>query len=96
MKRNKSSISRAASYEEIADFWDSHDLSDFENELEEVSLDVDLQSRKTYFALDQALSDRVRVLARRRGIPAGTLVNLWVQEKLRDSKQRKTGAKART
>ncbi|MFH0794989.1 MAG: CopG family antitoxin [bacterium] len=96
MKKNRSSISDAASYEEIAEFWDTHDLMDFSDKLKEISFDVDLQSRKTYFALDQALSDRVRKLARRRGISAGTLVNLWVQEKLRDSKHRKTNAKIRT
>ncbi len=29
MSKNKSPISQATSYQEIADFWDTHDLSDY-------------------------------------------------------------------
>jgi hypothetical protein len=29
MRKSKSSISNATSYEEIGEFWDSHDLSDY-------------------------------------------------------------------
>lgn len=43
MGKNKSSISKAESYKEIAEFWDTHDLSEFCDETKELKLDVDNQ-----------------------------------------------------
>jgi hypothetical protein len=36
-------ISGASSYHEIGEFWDQHDLADYESETREVELDVDIQ-----------------------------------------------------
>lgn len=42
MKKHKSSISQAASYKEIGEFWDIHDLSDFWDKTKEAQFDVDI------------------------------------------------------
>jgi hypothetical protein len=86
MKRDSSSLSQAKSYKEIGEFWDTHDLADFWNQTKEVEFEVDIESEKTYFTLDKILSEQVQSVARRRGVSAGTLINLWVQEKLREQK----------
>jgi hypothetical protein len=86
MRRTRSSISRATSYREIGEFWDTHDLSDFWDKTTEVSFEVDIGSEVTYFAVDKTLSERIQAIARKRGIAANTLLNLWVQEKLQDQK----------
>ncbi len=44
MAENKSSISKATSYQEIGEFWDSHDLGEVSDKIEEVKFDVDLQT----------------------------------------------------
>lgn len=85
MNKNKSSLSKAISYQEIGDFWDSHDLSKFWNQTEKVSFAVDIQSEIIYYAVDKKLSEKIQSMALQRGIPANTLVNLWVQEKLQES-----------
>ncbi len=81
MKRNKSSISRAHSYKEIGEFWDSHDLSEYWNQTRPAKFEVDIQSEITYYPLDISLSTKIRSIAKRRGISPETLLNLWVQEK---------------
>jgi hypothetical protein len=86
MKRDKSSISKARSYKEIGEFWDSHDLSEYWDQTRPVKFEVDIQSEITYYPLESSLSAKVRSIAKRRGISPETLLNLWVQEKLRKQK----------
>jgi hypothetical protein len=75
------SISKARSIEEIAAFWDTHDLTDFEDQTHEVEIEVHLPRRRRV-TLAPDLADRVAERARRDGISIETLVNLWVGEKL--------------
>ncbi|HHT9135506.1 MAG TPA: CopG family antitoxin [Candidatus Avalokitesvara rifleensis] len=86
MNRNRSSISKARSYKEIGEFWDTYDLADYWGKTKPAKFEVDIQSEVTYYALDKELAERVRSLARRRGVSAVTLLNLWVQEKLKTFK----------
>lgn len=85
MSSGKSSVSKAKSYREIGEFWDTHDLAEYWDQTHAVEFEVDIQSEVTYFPLDGALSGKVRSLAAKRGISAETLVNLWVQEKLQEA-----------
>jgi hypothetical protein len=86
MRKSKTSISRARSYKEIGEFWDTHNLADFWDETKEASAEVDIQSEVTYFAVDKMLSDRIHAIAKEHGIAADTLLNLWIQEKLQEGK----------
>ena len=86
MSRSKSSVSNVASYKELGEFWDTHDLSEFWGETKEASFEVAVSSEITYYALDKKLSERLRLEARRRGVAPDTLVNLWVSEKLKEQK----------
>jgi len=82
MSRGRSSISKARSYKEIGEFWDTHDLADYWEQTQPVEFEVDIQSEVTYYPVDAALSARVRSIATQRGVSPETLINLWVQEKL--------------
>jgi hypothetical protein len=59
MKRNKSSISKAQSYEEMGEFWDTHDLTDYWDQTEPVEFTVNLQSEATYFPLVERLKSNL-------------------------------------
>ena len=85
MNENKSSISNASTYEEIGEFWDTHDLGDYWDQTVPVEMDIDIQSEVTYYRLDAKLSTEVSRAARQRGVSPETLLNLWVQEKLLQS-----------
>lgn len=80
----RSSLSNVTSYEEIGEFWDEHDTADYWGQTYPVEFKVNLQSEVIYYRIDNTLSEQLRSLARRRGISPETLLNLWVQDKLRE------------
>jgi hypothetical protein len=84
MNKNRSSISKAKSYEEIGEFWDTHDLAENWDETTSAEFEVDLQSEQTYYAVDNRLSAKIQVSAKKRGISPDTLLNLLLQEKLQE------------
>ena len=79
---NVSSISRSRSIREMADFWDTHDASDFDNQTHDVSIEFDLRSRRHYIAIDPDVLARLRDAASARGLSAESLANLWLQERV--------------
>ncbi len=84
MKKNKSSISKAQTHEEIGEYWDTHDIAEHWDETKPAEFGVDIQSEVTYFAVEKQLSEKIKAFARRRGVSPDTLLNLWVQEKLQE------------
>jgi predicted DNA binding CopG/RHH family protein len=77
-----------ASYEEEAHFWDTHDVTDYWEELEPVKMQFTKKPSKPVNVRfdDDALRD-IRTLALQRGIGATTLIRMWALEKLREEKQ---------
>jgi hypothetical protein len=45
-----------------------------------------LESETDYYSVDRELSGRLLKLARKRGVSAHTLLNLWLQQKLAATK----------
>lgn len=86
MKRSKSSISEARSYKKIGEFWDTHDLAKYWEQTQPIEFEIDIKSEITYYPLDKALSAKIRSIARKKGVSPGTLLNLWVQEKIQKQK----------
>ena len=70
------------SVEELWEFWDTHSSADYEDEMEPVEFEIQLESNKTYLPIAKDLYPRLRVKAREQGISLETLVHLWLQEKL--------------
>jgi hypothetical protein len=73
----------SASIEEIIEFWDTHSTADYEDEMEEVSFDIDLREEVFTVALVPELVDRLESQAKARGVTTETLVNLWLAERLK-------------
>ena len=72
------------SLEELARFWDTHDLTDFEDELEEVREPVfEHQAEEMVtIRLPTAEVEAVRRLAKAKGMGHTVLIQEWVREKL--------------
>ena len=85
-KQRKSTISKATSYQQMGEYWDTHDLAEYWGKTRAVSMTIEIESEITYYALETELADQVQRLARRRGISPETLLNLWVQEKLQEQR----------
>ncbi len=88
MKKNRSSISKARSYSEIGEFWDEHDLSDFWKKTRKVKVDVVLEPEATYYPVEKDLSEEIQSVARKKGVSSDTLVNLWLEQKLKEQRSR--------
>ena len=84
MNKNRSSISKAQKYEEIGEFWDTHDLAEYWDETTSAEFEIDMKSELTYYAVDSQLSAKIQEFAKRRGVSPDTLLNLWLQEKLQE------------
>ena len=84
MSANKSSVSQAQSYQEMGAYWDDHDVTEYIRDGDPVEFEVDIQSEVRYCALEQTLAGQVSQIAGRKGVSTETLLNLWVQEKVRE------------
>ncbi len=82
MRENKSSVSKADSHERMGEFWDKHDFTEFDD-----SNAPDVQFEVTVaIPIEPDLLSDIEELAHRRGIRVETLVNLWLKEKLVETK----------
>lgn len=88
MKKGKSSISKARSYAEIGEFWDEHDLSDYWDKTRKVKFDVVLEPEATYYPVAKDLSEKIQSQARKEGVRSDTLVNRWLDQKLKETRRR--------
>ncbi|MFQ6100922.1 MAG: CopG family antitoxin [Anaerolineae bacterium] len=70
-------------FEEMAEFWDTHDITNYEEYLAPVEVNVAAHPRHEYvITLSDTLNATLRRVQRKEGVPLNTLINLWVQEKL--------------
>ncbi len=69
-------------YEEAAEFWDTHDSTDFMDILEEADIKVDLQKRHYLIELDKSTAEVLQENARRKGVSPGHLASELLQEQL--------------
>ena len=76
------SISKASTYEEIGEFWDTHSLADYWDQTYEVEFEVRIP-RHHRISIEADLFDRIADEARHRGVSSETLINLWIAERLR-------------
>jgi hypothetical protein len=91
MKKSKTSISKASSYSKIGAFWDEHDLSDFWKKTRKVKFEVVLEPEATYYPIERDLSKKIQLEARKQGVSSDTLVNLWLEQKIKEQRSTRTG-----
>ncbi len=71
-----------ADIEEIIAFWDTHSTADYEDEMEDVDFEMDLQTETYVVRLIPELANIIGRSAKARGVSTETLVNLWLAEKV--------------
>ena len=73
------------SIQELAKFWDTHDLTEFENELEEVGEPVFELRKVIELQLESSEAEGVRRIAEAKGVAEAELIHGWVREKIHAS-----------
>lgn len=85
-QRTKSRIPRFETVEEAAEFWDTHSVADFADEIEEVAdvIFVRAAAKKGMTVrLEQDTLAALTEQARKMGIGPSTLARMWILERLR-------------
>jgi hypothetical protein len=72
---------QTADIDEIIAFWDAHSTADYEDEMEDVDFELDLQEEIYIVRLMPELANVIGRKAKARGVSTETLVNLWLAEK---------------
>lgn len=84
-QRPPSRIPEFASREEEAEFWDTHDVTDYLDELRPVRVrPMPGLSAGMTVRLDPDDREALGRIATQRGIGPSTLVRMWIKERLRD------------
>ena len=84
----KSKLPKTDSIQKLAEFWDSHDLTDFEDELEEVTEPVFVRGTAIKVPLESSEVESVEQMAHAKGVSREELIRSWVVQKI--SRQRKS------
>lgn len=77
-----SSISKASTLEKMAEFWDTHSLSDYDDQTYEVEMTFDQAARRTSVPLEPELWEDLHRVARERRVSLQTLVNVWLRQRV--------------
>ena len=75
-------LPKTDSIQELAQFWDTHDLTDFGDELEEVTGPVFEPTTVIPLILESDEAEAVRRIAEARGIADVELIRGWIREKI--------------
>ena len=90
MNESRTSISNARSYKEIGEFWDTHDLTDYWDQTEPVEFRVNIQAEAMLYRLESDLSDRMSVIAQKKGVSPETLLNMWILQRLEQEQDKES------
>jgi predicted HicB family RNase H-like nuclease len=72
-----------AGYEEAAEFWDTHDTTDYLDNFETVAVETELKRRRYEVEIDEELMKVLTEQAQKRGIAVSQLVSEVLKEKIR-------------
>ncbi|MCG8450559.1 MAG: BrnA antitoxin family protein [Pirellulales bacterium] len=79
-------LPKTDSIKELSSFWEKHDLTDFDDQLEEVTESIFEKSKKNGTILQVPLtleqSNALEALAQSYGIDSTSLIQQWVQENI--------------
>ncbi|MCK4652460.1 MAG: hypothetical protein KAT13_05195 [Methanosarcinales archaeon] len=69
-------------YEDAAEFWDTHDSTEYDDVLEDVAIEVDIQKRHYLIEMDADSSKVLHENARKQGIPDSVFASELLQKQL--------------
>jgi hypothetical protein len=77
---------KATSLDKLVEFFETHDMGDYWENLPEAHFEIDIRRKTHLFALDDDLAEQVTAIAKAKRIPSRTLINDWLREKILEQK----------
>ncbi len=91
-KKQKSRIPEFKSYEEEAEWWETHNLADYQDEFETVELVIDKNLVRTLtIRFDSETLTKLKKRAQKKGLGVTTLIRVWVRERLEEEEKKEAG-----
>jgi hypothetical protein len=78
----KSRLPKIDSIRTLAEFWDAHDLTDYESDLLDVDEPVFVRGIAIKVPLESQEAEAVEQMAQTKGVSREQLIRSWVQQKL--------------
>lgn len=79
---NSKILPQFASDEEFVDFFESHDMGDYLNQMPEVDFEIDIKRDRYLVSVDSSLMDQLLETAKSQQVSVELLVDAWLKEKL--------------
>ncbi len=79
---NRPEIPQTDSIQELAEFWDTHELTDFQDELEEITEPVFERRAMLKIYLQPEEMEAIKKAAQSRGVACADLIRQWVLERI--------------
>jgi len=87
-QQQTSRIPRFKNSQEAADWWDTHDVTNYLDELKPVEIDFQLEKPKEeniVVRLQKPVKEQLERIARRKGLNISSLTRMWIMEKLQST-----------
>jgi hypothetical protein len=81
-ENNSGKLPSFTSLDELVEFFDTHDMGEYEEDLPEADFEVDLRKKVHLVAIDEETNNRLTEIAEQEKTPAESLVNTWLKEKI--------------
>ena len=84
MGKNKpKTLPRSQSVKELVDFFETHDMGDYWEQMPEVYFDVNIKKRKHLVALEEDIVDKLTKIAKSKKVSSESLINTWLKDRIR-------------
>ncbi len=91
-RRTKEPLPEFQSHEEMAEFWDTHDFTDYMDEFKPIKVRFAKKlSEGLHIRLDPESSAELQTLAQERGVGPSTLARMWILEQIKQKRQAHQG-----
>ena len=70
------------SLDKLVEFFDTHDMGEYWDEMPEAQFEVDIKKRTHFFPLDAALAEQLNQIARKKKTRSDVLIKSWLKEKI--------------
>ena len=86
-KSKSKKLPPSRSLNELVEFFDTHDMGEYWDQMPEAHFDVDIKRRTHLVAIDDEIMSKLNDVAKSKKVPPDKLINSWLKEKLSAARQ---------
>ena len=82
LKSKFATLPKFKSLDQLIDFFDTHDMGEYWEQMPEASFDIRIKRRRHLVAIDEEIIPKLNEIAKSRRVSSEKLINTWLKEKL--------------